>query len=145
MRRVYLDTNVFLYAVGAESRYKDPCREILRAVAAARLGGETSALTIQEIVHQRWRRGDVEATRRGRDVMSICSVVHPIDGSLSSAALRLVDEHPGLGTGDAFHAATALTHGMKALISADSDFDDLPGFDRVDPLDSARLAELARD
>jgi predicted nucleic acid-binding protein len=145
MRRVYLDTNVFLYAVGAESHYKDPCREILQAVAEARLGGETSALTIQEIVHQRRRRGDRQATLRGREVMSICSVVHPVDSLLSSFALRLVDDYPSLGTGDAFHAATALTHGVDALISADSDFDGLPGFNRVDPLDSSSLAKLTRD
>lgn len=33
------------------------------------------------------------------------------------------------------HAATALAHGFTEIVSADTDFDDVPGLTRIDPAD----------
>lgn len=145
MTRVYLDSNVLLYAVGEESPFREPCRRLLQHVASGDVAGETSILTVQEVVHHRQRRGDVAPASHGRDVLAICSATHPLDRPTVLAALALMDDHPRLGTGDAIHAATALAHGMKALVSADGDFDGIAGIERVDPLDSTRLAALASD
>lgn len=145
MTRVYIDSNVLLYAVGEESPFREPCRRLLRHVASGDLAGETSILTVQEVVHHRQRRGDGAPASHGRDVLAICSATHPLDRSITLAALALMDGHPRLGTGDAIHAATALAHGMETLVSADGDFDGIAGIERVDPLDSKRLAALTSD
>ena len=145
MTRVYLDTNVFVYAVGGESPHRESCRDILRAVAQRRLVGETSAYTMQELVRQRQRRGDEDATDRAREAAALCSDLHPLDWEIASTAMRLVDRHPRLGIADALHVSTAMTNGLSLVVSADRDLDDVPGIERVDPLDGAHLAALASE
>lgn len=145
MIRVYLDTNVFVYAVGGESPQREPCRAILRAVARRRLAGETSAYALQELVRQRQRRGDGNATERAREAAAVCSDVHPLDWEIASSAMALVDRHRHLGIADAVHLSTAISKGMALVVSADRDLDEVPGIERVDPLDSSRIAALATD
>jgi hypothetical protein len=142
LTRVYLDANVFVYAVGGESARRRPCREILRAVAERRLSGETSAYSMQELVRQRQRRGDAEATARARAAARLCESLHPVDRRVALDALDVVDHHPGLDIADAVHVATAIGRGIAVMISADRDLDAVTGIERVDPLDSARLAVL---
>lgn len=143
MIRVYLDTNVFLYALGRDSQFKGPSQRILAAVAERRMSGETSVLTLQELVHQRWRRGDRDATARGREVAALCTELHPADVRVSLDALTLIERHPQLGTGDAFHAATALAQGIDVLVSADSDFEGIDAVRRVVPTEEAVAALLS--
>ena len=145
MTRVYLDSNVLLYAVGEESLFRQPCRHLLQHVAKGDVAGETSILTVQEVVHHRQRRGDIAPASHGRHVLAICSTTHSLDHSVVLAALALMDDHATLGTGDAIHAATALAHGIGAVVSADSDFDGIAGIERIDPLDRERLAALTSD
>jgi uncharacterized protein len=140
--RAYLDANVFLYAVGQESPYRDRCRTILAAVVEGRIRGETSAYTLQEIVRHRLRRRDRRATTHGRDVLEMCSEVHIVDSEVVSLALDLVDGRPRLDVADAVHVATATTHGLSVLISADRGLDGLDGIERIDPLDTERLEAL---
>ncbi len=145
MSRVYLDTNVFVYAVGGESPHREPCREVLRAVAQRRLAGETSAYALQELVRQRQRRGDGEATKRAREAAAVCSVLHPLDWEITSSAMDLMDRHSRLGIADALHVSTAIAKGITLVISADRDLDEVPGIERVDPLDRRRFAALTSE
>lgn len=145
MIRVYLDSNVLLYAIGEESPFRDPCRDLLRRVVSREVTGETSVLTVQEVVHHRQRRGDAAPAAHGRDVLSICAATHPLDGSIVRTALELMDSRSRLRTADAIHAATALAHGIGTVVSADADFDAIAGIERVDPLDRDRLAALTND
>lgn len=142
MKRIYVDTNVFLYAIGTEHRYRDPCRELVRAMGARKLRAETSVETLQEIVHHRRRRGDQTATERARRAVALCEAVHPLDTEMALAALDLIDRHPGLPTRDAVHAATARTLGIGIVLSADSDFDPVGGIERIDPLDQAAVERV---
>lgn len=135
MTRVYVDSNVFLYAIGTEHRYRTPCRELVRAVGSKGLRGETSVETIQEIVHHRRRGGDQAATEHGRRAVALCDAVHPLDTEMALAALELIDRHPGLPTRDAMHAATARAVGIRIMLSADDDFDEIDGLERIDPQD----------
>lgn len=143
MTRVYLDSNVLLYAIGEESRFRDACRAILRRVVQRELVGETSVLTVQEVVHHRQRRGDPAPAAHGREALAICAATHPLDSSVIRTALTLMDGARQLRTADAIHAATALSRGIETVISADTDFDAVAGIERVDPLDASRIAALA--
>ena len=49
---MYVDTTIFMYAMGSESRFKEPCARILRAGAADRTILVTSAETLQEVLHR---------------------------------------------------------------------------------------------
>lgn len=143
--RVYLDTNVLIYAFGAESPHRDPCREILHAVAERRLAGETSAYTVQEFVRQRRRRGDQQAATRARSAIDVCTDLHPVDGVVIRRALETVERYPKLDIADAVHVATASTHGITTVVSADRGLDGVSEIERVDPLDRERLAALTSD
>ena len=145
MTRVYVDTNVFLYAIGTEHRYREPCRSLVRAMSRGSLRGETSVETLQELVHHRRRHGDPDATERGRQAMALCHVLHALEPPIALAALDLIDRHPSLPTRDAVHAATALTNGVATVLSADQDFDAVTGIIRIDPLDHRGTAELQAD
>jgi predicted nucleic acid-binding protein len=141
---VYIDTNIFLYAMGGESRHRKPCREVVDAIRRGRIVGETSVTTLEEVVHHRRRRGDDDAVARGRQVAQLCSI-HPLDRELSLAALDLMERHPHLETGDAIHMATAAAQGVTRVLTADRDFDDVPGIERLDPLDDSAMASLLSD
>lgn len=142
MRRVYLDANVFLYAIGADSPYREPCRAVLDAMRRDAIAGETSVATLEEVVHHRRRRGDSGAFARGRDVAAICHAVHAVDRDLVLAALDVTEGHVRLDTADAIHVATARAHGLASIMSGDHDFDGVEGIDRIDPLDRSAIADM---
>lgn len=144
MTPVYFDTNVFLYAIGAEHRYREPCRALVGALGGGTLRAETSIETIQEIVHHRLRRGDPDATEQGRRAADLCAAVHAFDRELAMASLELIDRYPTLPTRDAVHAATALAGGVRLVVSADRDFDAVEGLERIDPGEVAAVARLVR-
>lgn len=142
MTRVYLDTNVLVYAIGGDSPHREPCRAILRAVAERRVAGETSAYAVQEFVRQRRRRGDPEAVPRARSVMEVCTEVHPVDCAVLLDAIQTVERHPRLDIADAVHVATAAIHRIGRIVSADRGLDGIPDIQRIDPLDDEWLAAL---
>lgn len=142
MTPAYIDANVFLYMMGGEHRYREPCRRIVRLLGKRRLHGEISALVLQEIVHHRRRRGDADATSRARDVAAACAAVHDFTMDDLHRALGLVERHPELTTFDGVHAGIAVGRDLRVLISADRHFDAVSGLRRVDPLDEAAVDEL---
>ena len=79
------------------------------------------------------------AVRQARDAADLC-VLHDFDDQVLRKALDLVAEIDDLGGRDAVHAATALQHGLAAIISPDRAFDEIPGLLRLDP--TTPIAEL---
>jgi predicted nucleic acid-binding protein len=53
-----LDTTVLVYAKGADHPLRDPCRQLIAAIAARRLEATTTVEAIQELVHVRARHRD---------------------------------------------------------------------------------------
>jgi len=56
--------------------------------------------------------------------------------------LWLFETHERVTARDATSAAVALNRGFDAILSADRDFDEIPGLERIDPRDHARVAAL---
>ncbi len=138
LERVLLDSAVFIYAVGVEHPYRDPCRQLLRALEAERFRGEASALAVEETLHQRVRRtGDREsAVRVAGDIVTLCPV-HDLTRADVVLGLRLFGAATRLNARDALHAATALNRGIPAIVSPDEAFDDVPQLERIDPIGAA--------
>lgn len=143
MRRFLYDTAVFVYAVGAEHPYRDPCRDIVARAAGGLLRGEASVDLVQEFLHQRERRlrDRGAAAREARDVASLCRLheLQPLDVPL---ALTLYSRHERLSARDAFLAALALNRGIDVVLSPDRGFDGLAGLERIDPADMRAMATL---
>ena len=139
VRRVLIDSNVPLYALGAPSKWREPCREVLVALAEGRLLGVASVEMIQEVVHHRLRMtGDpAAAVEDARDVARLVTVV-PFSEAVLEAALRLIESTCAIRGRDAVHAATALTQQVDTIVSIDPAFDAVLGLERIDPA-SGRL------
>ena len=131
---VFLDSNVFIYAAGAESPLKAPCVQILRRVAAGDLDAITSAEVVQELHHVFRRRGRLaDGLRLGREVVRLFPGLLPITRADISRSADLLTARPQLSPRDALHAATALNNGVSTIVSADADLDQVDGLTRLDP------------
>ncbi len=135
--RFLVDTNVFLYARGAEHPYRVPCRQILQTAANGVIALECSVEVVQEYAHVLLRRAmPRDAALDEADEIGRQCRLHPFDPAVLSTALDLLRRHPDLGVRDAVHASTALSAGLDAIISTDRVFDQVAALRRVDPGDA---------
>jgi uncharacterized protein len=120
---IVLDTTVLVYAKGAEHAYRDPCRELIAAIADRRLQATTTAEVIQEFAHVRARRrGRADAAALARDYCDLLAPLLPITAESLEAGLRVFESTERLGAFDAVLAAAAAASGATALVSVDTDF-----------------------
>ena len=133
----FLDTNVPIYASGGAHEKKAPCLQVMAMVARYPRAFVTDVEVLQELMHR------YLATRRwtlGREVLWAFSEVmedriEPVQLSDIGVASALADDHPGISARDFLHAAVMRRLGVVRIISADRDFDRLPGIVRLDPVD----------
>lgn len=138
------DTGVFIYALGGEHPYREPCRAILREIKSGRIASEASVELIHEFAHVRCRRG-IPRAAAAEDALDIAgaSRLHTVTSSDIEHALELWREHERLDMRDAIFAAQALNRGIDAILSPDRGFDEISGLERIDPADDAAVAALA--
>lgn len=143
MRRFLFDTGVFIYALGGEHPYREPCRTILREVQRKRLGAEASVELIHEFTYVRLRQVGrrADATRSAYTIARSFSL-HVVEPSDIERALDLWCEHERLDMRDAIFAAQALNRDIDAILSSDRGFDGIPGLERIDPADAEAVATL---
>lgn len=143
LRRFLYDTSIFVYALGREHAYREPCREIVRRAAAGDLQGEASADLLQELLHQRARRtGDrVDAAKAARNVAKL-AWWHPLEPNDVQRGIDLFEAYANLGARDAVFAALAINRGIDAILATDRAFDGIDGLERIDPTDERGVATL---
>jgi uncharacterized protein len=143
VRRFLFDTGVFVYALGGEHRYREPCRAILREVQSRRLTAEASVELIHEFTYVRLRRvGSREDVARSVRAIARSMSLHTVEPPDMERALDLWSEHERLDVRDAIFAAQALNREIDAILSPDGDFDGIPGLQRIDPEDNDAVATL---
>jgi predicted nucleic acid-binding protein len=153
---MYVDTTIFMYAMGAESPWKGACAKILRAGAAEEVALVTSAETLQEILH--WYR----SIGREKDIRVMFDAVAASVQSILPVSFEDVDEARRLGervargagmgrdagTGrdageprgpavsarDLVHAAVARRQGTREILTVDAGFRSIPGVVVIDPV-----------
>ena len=131
----FIDANVPIYAAGREHPYKSPCADILRMVAENPQAFITDAEVLQELVHRYLAQG---RWALGREVLRTFALamldrIEPVYAADIRMAMELADRHPGISARDLVHAAVMQRLGIDQIISADTDFDRLPGITRLDP------------
>jgi uncharacterized protein len=143
VRRFLFDTGVFIYALGSEHRYREPCRAILLEMRNGRLAGEASTELVHEFTYVRQRRVTIrtDAAESARDVARMCPL-HTVDRADIDRALDLWCAHERLDMRDAIFAAQALNRDIDAILSPDRGFEGIPGLQRIDPADAAAVASL---
>lgn len=134
--RVFLDTSIFLYAVGSEHRYRGPCRRILAATASDEIDAVVNVEVLQEYVHVRTRKGIERsvAARESTDIISVC-LVEDVTMANFQVALRMFGATPEIELRDAIHTATAFSQLVDGIVSPDRGFDAVPELTRFDPVE----------
>ena len=139
---IVLDTTVLVYAKGAEHSLREPCRDLIGAIASGAVQATTSVEAIQEFVHVRaWRRDREDAAGLGRDYAELLSPLLSVDRDNLREGLALFERVDSLGAFDAVLAAAAISAGAAALVSADSGFANVPNLPHISP-DAAGVATL---
>ena len=132
----FLDTNIPIYAAGREHPHKQPSIQILNLAASNPESFVTSAEVFQELIHyylsaNRWELGQqvfnrFEATMEGR--------IEPIYPEDTSRAAGMAGRYPGVSARDLLHVAVMLRLRTSYIISADTKMDQIPGIQRLNPL-----------
>jgi predicted nucleic acid-binding protein len=143
MKRVLVDTNVILYAIGGPHAYAEPCRRIVALAGDGHLDMEAPVDLVQEVLHHRARRlGDRrQAAADAMAVTTLCRL-HTVEPQDASKAAELFATSERLSARHAVFATIAARHGLEMILSADTDFDGLAGLRRVDPADDTAITQL---
>jgi predicted nucleic acid-binding protein len=141
--RLFLDTNIAIYASGRPHPLKEPCQEIILFVGAQPRQFVTDVEVFQEILHRhlssgRWAEGQFAFARFFR-LMS--GRIEPVYGEDVAAAADLADRYPAVQARDLLHAAVMQRLGVDAIVSADRGFDAIEGIMRFDPSDPSAVRQ----
>lgn len=128
----FVDANVIVYG-SLDSPYRDPCLEILAAVATGEADGKTSTAALEEVWYLEWsgRVGAIEGLTR--DAYALLAPLLPVGDDAFRLALDL--DAASLGPNDRLHVATCDLAQIDVIVSADPGFDAVDGLRRVDPRD----------
>ena len=130
-----LDANVVIYSEGTGHDYRNPCRKIMDSVDAwpGEYGIDTE--TLPGILHVYSSRGEREKGRAVTErVLALFLEIISITTAKIRAAMQVMAQVQDLTTRDAIHAAVVFEHGLEGIVSADRDYDRVPGLQRFDPI-----------
>ena len=131
--RLYLDTNVWIYALEGYAVFTAALSALFTRIDAGELVALTSEFTVAEVLVKPFADGNVPLQQRYtetlRDRRSLRIV--PLSREILIAAARLRAQVATLKMPDALHAATALTEGVDYLISNDARLAAVPGLQQL--------------
>jgi len=116
---VFVDTNVFVYAVGREHPLREPAQRLLRDRFERRVAMATSAEVLQELLHAYLPVGRLDTLDAALRLAADLTTIWPIDESDVRAARDLATSRPGLGARDLLHLAVCRRYGVDELLSFD--------------------------
>ena len=155
---IFIDANIFLYAILGHPNFKSPCKDFLIKLENGEYEGITSTLILNEVVHKlmlaevikiKRLNSEYEALKLIRKNPDIISNLHStwnnyayikrypimiaeVDEKAMDLAVQ-ISERYRLLISDAVHITTMKTRGIVDLASNDSDFERVPGINLWKP------------
>jgi len=130
----YIDSNVFIYSLVASLNDDKTifCRKILFSIIRKEINAFTSFLTWDEVVYNLKKKlGRNLALSHGEKFLYFPNLNFiKVDRQTIILAQKLMNTYE-INPRDAIHAATALTVGVKEIISDDKDFDKIKDIKRI--------------
>ena len=130
----FVDSNIIMYAVGAEHAYRSPCLDALERIIRESLQAVVSSEVHQEILH---RYLSIGLPDKAREVSIKLETIIPATLPVTLADIRRVrllsERYPALKARDLIHAAVMLENGVTRILSTDRHFDRLAEIERIDP------------
>ena len=155
---IFVDANVFVYSLGSDPKFAQPCGELLERIDNGDLLGHVSASVLSEVAHRlmtleacqafgwpyagivnRLQRHPDEIQKLSRFNSSLRQILAAgfravqVTGANVLRAAQLSIQH-GLLSNDALIVAVMEEHGLHHLASNDADFDRVPAISRYSPL-----------
>lgn len=131
--KVYIDSNVIIYATLNKDKIGDKAREIISKIKNGYYKAYTSVLTIDELLWNAKKEiGREKSADIAKDFLSLINL-ECLDANkeiiLSSIEIY---KNEKLDPRDAIHLASMRVKNIKTIISSDSDFDKIKGIKRID-------------
>lgn len=117
---IFVDTNVFMYAVGGPHPLRQPARDFLLGVFEEERALVTSAEVMQELLHAYLavsRRAEID--RAFTLVESCTQEVWSVDPEDIRLAWALAESHPALAARDLVHLATCKRRSVDEVMTFD--------------------------
>lgn len=120
-QRVYLDTNIFIYALNGFSTYESTLVDLFNAVESGGVLAVTSELTLAELLIVPFRHGNAEEEKRCRMILRPQPYLSlfPVSSDVLERMARLRAGLPAMRTPDAIHTATAQLAGCDLFLTND--------------------------
>lgn len=133
MPLVFIDTNIFMYAIGEQHPHKEPSKEIVRKIVAGQVEGVINTEVLQEILYRYSAIGKPNIGFQLFDTLiDTFSIIWSIEREDAIEARQIQEKH-GIKPRDAIHAATMKRNEIATLYSYDQDFDQIPEIKRITP------------
>ena len=117
---IFVDTNVFMYAVGRSHPLREPARGFFAVCNRDRIPLVTSAEAMQELAHAYLPVGRTATFDAALALAERCEVdVWPLTHEDVTLARQLHDRYPGLGARDLCHLASCRRRGVGDIKTFD--------------------------
>ena len=128
--RVYLDTNIFIYAVEGYAKFETELNELFEAFDAGNFQAITSELTLAEVLVKPLIDNNVKARSAYENAIQSSPVLEvvPINRTILRESARLRSTI-NIRLPDAIHAATAILNGCETFLTNDKRLEALSGID----------------
>lgn len=148
-KRVYVDSNVFIYSVEGVPATAGPAKELIRFLRAQRGLMFTSEIALAEVLAPSKRRGawPLHVKRRVYLDLLIWSGAVTLLPVTREILIRTADlrRMTRLKLPDAIHLVSAIRHDCKFLVTGDTDFKKLPSSLRQVRPDEGGIESLLRE
>lgn len=116
---IFVDTNVFMYAVGRPHALRQDARRLLGEQVEDNRPLATSAEVLQELLHAYLPVDRIETLDSALRLAGDLTTVWPVDGADVRHARNLVARHPGLAARDLLHLAVCHRRGARGILTFD--------------------------
>ena len=117
---IFVDTNVFVYAVGRPHPLRTPAREFFVKSHRDRDSLCTSAEVLQELLHAYLPVGRLQTLDAAMSLVAGADVeVWPLEEADVTLARQLYDQYPALEARDLCHLASCRRRGVSEIMTFD--------------------------
>jgi len=130
--KIYLDTNIFIYAIEGYTKFETELNELFEAFDAGNLQAITSELTLAEVLVKPLIDNNVKVCSAYENAIQSSQVLEvvPINRTILRQSARLRSTI-NIRLPDAIHAATAILNGCTTFLTNDKRLEALSGINVV--------------
>ncbi|MBI4162745.1 MAG: type II toxin-antitoxin system VapC family toxin [Candidatus Aenigmarchaeota archaeon] len=133
---MYIDTNIFVYAIENHPKYGVSCKKILEDVENKKIDVACSTLVLTELINVLVKIKKVAGDKL--NVKESISAVLSLPINWTDMSIFIIENAASykynVSGADYIHIATMEMNSISKIISADGDFDKVDNVKRIDPL-----------